>query len=87
MYTPAYFFYDNPLHKYTVSARNSLVKNADGSTDLYISHVAPAGIPTSNWLPAPPGAYVLMMRLYDSKTTPPTILDGSWAPPPVVHKS
>jgi hypothetical protein len=87
MYTPDYFFYQNPLNKYTVSARNSLATNADGSTDLYISHVAPKGVPSSNWLPAPAGAYILMMRLYDSKTTPPTILDGSWAPPAALPKT
>jgi hypothetical protein len=87
MYTPQYFFYQNPLKKYTVSARNSLATNADGSTDLYISHAAPAGVPVSNWLPAPAGAYILMLRLYDSKPTPPTILDGSWAPPAVTPKS
>lgn len=81
MYTPAYFFYPNPLKKYTVSARNALKTNADGSTDLYIAHTQPAGVPQSNWLPAPAGPYILMMRLYDPKENAPSIINGSWAPP------
>jgi hypothetical protein len=87
MYTPAYFFYPNASKKYTVSARNSLKANADGSTDLLISHVKPVGSPQSNWLPAPAGPYILMMRLYDPKETAPSIIDGTWAPPAAVLKS
>ncbi len=87
MYTPEYFFYPNSLKKYTVSARNSLKTNADGSTDLYIAHALPAGVPQSNWLPSPAGAYILMMRLYDPKETAPSILNGTWAPPAAAPKS
>jgi hypothetical protein len=87
MYTPEYFFYPNALNKYTVSARNSLKANADGSTDLYIAHTQPAGVPQSNWLPSPAGAYILMMRLYDPKETTPSILNGTWTPPAATPKS
>lgn len=87
MYTPEYFFYPNALNKYTVSARNSLKKNADGSTDLYISHTQPSGVPQSNWLPSPAGAYILMMRLYWPKETQPSIIDGTWAPPAAASKT
>jgi hypothetical protein len=31
MYNAEYFFVDNPLNRYTLSARNDLKKNADGS--------------------------------------------------------
>jgi hypothetical protein len=87
MYTPDYFFYPNSLKKYTLSARNTLKSNADGSTDLYIGHTQPSGSPQSNWLPSPAGAYVLMMRLYWPKATPPSILNGTWAPPAAALKS
>jgi hypothetical protein len=87
MYTPEYFFYPNPLNKYTVSARNSLKTNADGSTDLYIAHTQPPGVPQSNWLPSPAGAYIIMMRLYDPKETAPSIIDGTWVPPAATLKS
>ena len=36
MYTAEYFFVDNPLNKYTVSPRNDLKYNADGSLDIYV---------------------------------------------------
>lgn len=83
MYNGNYFFVDNPLNKYTVSPRNNLVYNADGSLDLYIQHDSPGKEKEANWLPAPDGKFVLMMRLYWPKDTPPSIIDGSWTPPAV----
>jgi hypothetical protein len=46
----------------------------------------PAGAPEtaereSNWLPAPAGKFVLMMRLYWPKEADPSILDGGQAIP------
>jgi hypothetical protein len=83
MYDAAYFFVDNPLNKYTVSPRNTLQYNADGSLDLTIQNESPGKDKEANWLPAPKGDFVLMMRLYWPKDTPPSILDGSWKPPAV----
>jgi hypothetical protein len=37
----------------------------------------------ANWLPAPAGKFILMMRLYWPDETDPSILDGSWTIPPV----
>ena len=37
----------------------------------------------ANWLPAPDGKFVLMMRLYWPRGTPSSIIDGSWNPPAV----
>jgi hypothetical protein len=34
-------------------------------------------------LPAPPGKFIRMLRLYWPKETPPSIIDGSWKIPPV----
>lgn len=88
MYDDQYYFYPNPLNKLTVSPRNDLKYNADGSLDLYFSHTQPPHVPQSNWLPAPDAAFILMMRLYWPKTTPPSILPPSnptWAPPPVTR--
>ena len=83
MYDPAFFFVPNALNKQTVSPRDNLVYNKDGSLDLYFSSKAPANKPQSNWLPAPAGKFILMMRLYWAKDTPPSILDGTWSAPPV----
>jgi len=83
MYDAGYFFVDNPLNRYTLSQRNALKTNPDGSTDLYIQHESPGKDKESNWLPAPAGEFILMMRLYWPKETPPSLLDGSWKIPDV----
>ena len=83
MYDAAYFFVDNPLNRYTLSQRNKLKANADGSIDLYIQNESPGKDKESNWLPAPKDQFILMMRLYRPKEKPPSILDGTWKIPEV----
>ena len=83
MYNGQYFFVDNPLNKYTVSPRNNLKYNDDGSLDIYIQNESPGKDKEANWLPAPEGKFVLMMRLYWPKETTPSIIDGTWQPPGV----
>lgn len=83
MYDADYFFVDNPLNKYTVSPRDALKYNPDGSLDLYIQNESPGTEKVANWLPAPKGEFILMMRLYYPKEKAPSILDGSWKIPPV----
>jgi hypothetical protein len=78
-----WWFVPNPLNKFTVSPRNNLKANADGSITLYFQAESPGKDKESNWLPAPKGKFIPMMRLYGPNQTPPTILDGSWAPPKV----
>jgi hypothetical protein len=84
MYDANYFFVDNPLNKYTVSRRNDLKYNADGSLDVYIQNESPGKDKEANWLPAPKGEFVLMLRLYWPREKDPSILDGSWKLPPVL---
>jgi len=83
MYDNAYFFVANPLNRYSISERNDLKQNPDGSVDLYIQHASPGKDRESNWLPAPAGKFLLMLRMYWPKETPPSILDGSWKIPRV----
>ena len=83
MYNAEYFFVANPLNRYTLSARNDLKKNPDGSVDLYLQNENPGPEKESNWLPAPAGKFILMLRLYWPKETPPSIIDGTWKIPPV----
>jgi hypothetical protein len=83
MYNAAYFFVANPLNRYSISARQSLKTNDDGSVDLYIQHDSPGADEESNWLPAPTDKFILMLRTYWPKETPPSIIDGSWTIPPV----
>ncbi len=82
MYDGSYFFVANPLNRYTLSARNDLKVKDDGSVDLYLQHDSPGADKESNWLPAPADKFILMLRLYWPKETPPSILDGTWTIPP-----
>jgi hypothetical protein len=84
MYNAEYFFVANPLNRYSISARQNLKANADGSTDLYIQTESPGTDKESNWLPAPKDKFILMLRLYWPQETPPSIIDGTWKIPPVM---
>lgn len=84
MYDDQYFFVPNRLNRYTLSARNALKHNADGSVDLYLQATSPGAARESNWLPTPQsGKFIPMLRLYWPKETPPSILDGTWKPPAI----
>jgi hypothetical protein len=43
----------------TLSARNELKHNADGSVDLYLQNADPGKDKESNWLPAPADNFIL----------------------------
>jgi hypothetical protein len=83
MYDTDYFFVPNPINRYSISPRQGLKTNADGSTDLHIQNQSPGPDREANWLPAPTGKFILMLRMYWPHEDPPSILDGTWAPPPV----
>ena len=86
MYDSGYFFVPNPLNRYTLSERNQLKANADGSIELYLQKDSPGPDKEANWLPAPDGRFIPMFRLYWPKENPPSVLDGTWWPP-VIRKS
>ena len=83
MYDADYYLVDNPLNRYTLSARNDLEVNADGSVDLYLQHENPGPEKEANWLPAPAGKFIPMLRLYWPQETSPSIIDGSWQVPAI----
>ncbi|HQR45522.1 MAG TPA: DUF1254 domain-containing protein [Thermoanaerobaculia bacterium] len=87
MYDAAYFFVPNPLNRYNVSQRNKFKTNPDGSVDIYIQSDSPGKDKEANWLPAPKGPFILMMRLYWPKEKAPSLLDGSWKIPEVKQTS
>ncbi|MDD5201485.1 MAG: DUF1254 domain-containing protein [Terrimicrobiaceae bacterium] len=83
MYDKDYFFVQNPINRQSISARQDLKPNADGSVDLYIQNESPGADKESNWLPAPNDKFILMLRLYWPSETDPSIIDGSWKIPAV----
>ena len=64
LYGPDQFLVDNPLHRFAISTRSpGFRRAADGSFDIWIGNRPPAS-GTSNWLPAPPGPFLLALRMY-----------------------
>jgi hypothetical protein len=72
----------NPLNRFALSSWMPLKSNADGSLDLYFQNESPGKDEEANWLPAPKGAFNLLMRLYAPRSE---ALTGKWNPPPVTH--
>ncbi|PXX08462.1 hypothetical protein C8E89_108126 [Mycolicibacterium moriokaense] len=73
----------NPIQRYLINSPMlpSLVPDTDGGYTFYIQNESPGIDKESNWLPAPKGPFVLVLRLYWPK---PDALNGVWkAPKPV----
>ncbi|MGO9019602.1 MAG: DUF1254 domain-containing protein [Syntrophobacteraceae bacterium] len=83
MYDSDFFFVPNAINRYDLGQRDTFISNPDGSVDLYIQAESPGKDKEANWLPAPKGKFVLVMRIYAPKGKPPSILDGTWTPPAV----
>ena len=81
MIDQGWWFVPNKLNKFTVSPRDHLKANADGSITLYFQTESPGKDKESNWLPAPKGDFIPMLRMYYPKTKDPSVLDGTWVPP------
>lgn len=84
MIDQGWWFVPNRLNKFTVSPRNNLTYNPDGTLTLYFQTESPGADKEANWLPAPKGDFIPMMRMYWPKEGSPSILNGSWAPPRVM---
>lgn len=74
------YFVPNALKRQALSDRDKLVRNADGSLDLYIQADSPGTGKEANWLPVAKLPFTLMLRLYWPRSE---VLDGAWTPPPV----
>jgi hypothetical protein len=83
MYDPDFFFVPNQINRYNLSQRNTFITNSDGSVDLYLQAESPGPEKEANWLPAPKGKFVPMLRLYWPTEKPLSILDGTWKPPAI----
>ena len=80
MYDKEYFLVANPINRYSLGSGDTFQEKPDGSTDLYIQKEFPGAQQQSNWLPAPDGEFILMLRLYMPKDE---AVDGAWTPPPL----
>ncbi len=85
------FFTDNPIARYTVGDRTpDLRRSTDGAIEILLQHAEPPDpADRANWLPAPPGAFVITLRAYlprpalrEWRTPLPTIRTPDSTPPP-----
>ena len=72
----------NPINRYLINSPMipSFVKDKDGGITIYIQSESPGKDKEANWLPAPKGPFINVMRLYWPKEA---ALDGSWKKPPL----
>ena len=78
MYDERHYFVDNPLDRYAIGDRDPLVVNDDGSLDLWLQNETPGPERVANWLPTPPGAFNVILRIYWPK---PEVIGAGWTPP------
>lgn len=65
-----------------LTSRSKFQYGRDGSLDLLLQVDLPKGR-ESNWLQVPAGAYSVVLRLHGARERAPSVLDGSWKPPPI----
>lgn len=77
---PGSFLYANPLNRYLINSPMipDLKKDADGGLTLYVQNESPGKDTESNWLPAPKGPFINIMRLYAPKEE---AFNGKWKAP------
>jgi hypothetical protein len=79
-------FVPNSAERFSLGTRDRLPLDGDGSLSLQLQYLSPGLDNAARWLPAPKGEFMLTLRLYAPKATPPSVLPpgrGSWTPPPV----
>ena len=83
-YTPeAIELVPNLARKYAVASYTPGLQpptTEDGPVSIYMARQLPAGVPMANWLPIPPGAFNIMLRVY-GPTPGGTVADNTYVPP------
>jgi hypothetical protein len=80
LYDADFHLYDNPADRYAVNDRTPGIEfAANGSLKIIIQHREPSN--TANWLPAPRGAFRLMLRAYQPDAT---LLARQYRVPPIL---
>jgi hypothetical protein len=79
---PTSLLTENPINRYLINSPMlpALKTDKDGGLTIYIQNASPGAKMESNWLPAPQGPFMVVMRLYWPK---PEALSGSWKNPPI----
>ena len=79
---PQSLLYANEIDRYLINSPMvpDLVRDPDGGVTIYVQHESPGADKEANWLPAPNGPFVVVLRLYLPGAD---ALDGDWQPPPL----
>jgi hypothetical protein len=70
----------NPIDRYLINSAMlpRLAQDRDGGYSVLVQHQSPGAGRETNWLPAPPGPFVMVLRLYWPKAE---ALNGTWKTP------
>jgi hypothetical protein len=83
LYNAENVFHANKLNRFSLGTKNKDLRfGADGSLTLYLGAQSPGKDKESNWLPAPKGAFSLLLRNYWAD---PAVIGGNWVPPDAVR--
>jgi len=79
---PASLLVANPINRYLINSPMlpQLKRDADGGLTLLIQNESPGKDKEANWLPAPKGPFLAVLRLYWPK---PEAVDGKWKAPAI----
>jgi hypothetical protein len=79
---PSSLLVANPLNRYLLNSPMlpQFKRDTDRGITFYIQNESPGADKEANWLPAPKGPFVMVMRLY---WPTPAALDGTWKQPPM----
>ncbi len=79
---PSSLLVDNPIDRYLLNSPMlpDFKRDQDGGITFYIQNTSPGKDKEANWLPAPNGPFMAVLRLYWPKES---ALDGTWKNPPL----
>ena len=79
---PSSLLVDNPIDRYLLNSPMlpDFKRDKDGGITFYIQKTSPGKDKEANWLPAPDGPFMAVLRLYWPKES---ALDGTWKNPPM----
>jgi len=81
---PSSLLVANSLNRYLINSPMlpTLKRDSDGGLTIYVQHESPGSDKESNWLPAPNGPFMAVLRLYWPKEE---ALDGRWKNPAMMR--
>jgi len=79
---PSSLLVENPINRYLLNSPMlpDFKRDKDGGITFYIQKTSPGKDKEANWLPAPDGPFMAVLRLYWPKET---ALNGTWKNPPM----